>query len=228
MLFKNPIIRYNKIKIELESRGEGMLEDAKRSVGFFCPVCRQAVIVERSAFLLAAGTHAIECPCGKSKIEIETQGEKIKLQVPCLFCEQTHSFQCSTQAFLHEKIMAFSCGPSGLDCCYVGEEGLVFKAMDRLQEVLDALEVQAASEGMFLNATVMQEILEELRDIGQKENGIVCSCGSKNFTLEVGYSSVELCCSNCKGRLKIPAATMSDIEDLCCKTRLTINGIVTD
>ena len=31
-----------------------MIEDAKRSIAFLCPVCRQTVILERTVFQLAA------------------------------------------------------------------------------------------------------------------------------------------------------------------------------
>ena len=31
-----------------------MIEDAKRSIAFLCPVCRKPVIVERTVFQLAA------------------------------------------------------------------------------------------------------------------------------------------------------------------------------
>ena len=42
--------------------------------------------------------------------------------------------------------------------------------------------------------------------------------------MEVRYSSVELVCAKCGGALRVPAATASDIEDLCCKPKLTIRG----
>ena len=76
---------------------------------------------------------------------------------------------------------------------------------------------------MFLNDLVMEEILEELRDIGRRD-GISCTCGSRAWNLKINYSSVELTCARCGAGLKIPAATMSDIEDLCCKPTLTIRG----
>jgi hypothetical protein len=124
---------------------------------------------------------------------------------------------------LHEKTIAFSCGVSGLDCCYVGEKEPVFAAMRRLEETVDLLEAEAASDGMFLNDLVMEEILGELRDIGERE-GISCTCGSKEWSLQVNYSAVEIICTRCGGTLKIPATTLSDIEDLCCKPLLTIRG----
>ncbi len=200
-----------------------MIEDTKRTIAFLCPVCRQPVILERSVFQLAASGSRLPCPCGKSGIDVSLMGDQVRLTVPCLFCEQEHTVSCSTAAFLHEKTLAFSCAKSGLDCCYVGQEEPVFAAMKRLEETLDVLESEAGAQGTFLNDLVMEEILEELRDIGRRR-GISCTCGSKAWKLKVNYSSVELVCAQCGGALKIPAATMSDIEDLCCKPTLTIHG----
>ena len=200
-----------------------MLENAKRTIAFICPVCRQPVILERSAFQLAAAGSRLPCPCGKAGVDVEMMGGQVRLRVPCLFCEQEHTVSCSTTAFLHEKTLAFSWAASGLDCCYVGEEEPVFSAMRRLEETVDVLESEAGAQGTFLNDLVMEEILEELRDIGRR-GGISCSCGCREYKMKINYSSVELFCARCDGALKIPAATMSDIEDLCCKPTLLIRG----
>lgn len=200
-----------------------MVEDAKRSIAFICPVCRQPVILERTAFQLAASGGRLPCPCGKSGVDIALMGHQARLTVPCLFCEREHTVSCSMSAFLKEKALAFSCANSGLDCCYVGEEEPVFAAMRRLEETVDALESEAGAQGTFLNDMVMEEILEELRDIGLRD-GISCTCGCRSWKLKINYSSVELFCAQCDGALKIPAATLSDIEDLCCKPILTIRG----
>jgi len=200
-----------------------MTNDAKRSIAFICPSCRQPVILDRTAFELAASDSRLECPCGHSALRIEMMGSKVRITVPCLFCEKEHTITCSTKAFLHEKTLAFSCASSGLDCCYVGEEEPVFAAMRRLEETVDVLETEAAQSGIFINDVVMEEILAELRDIGQR-GGISCTCGCKEWKMKINYSSVELFCANCEAALKIPAATLSDIDDLCCKNTLTIRG----
>lgn len=200
-----------------------MIEDAKRSIAFLCPVCRQSVILERTVFQLAASGSRLPCPCGKSALTVSLMGDQVRLTVPCLFCEQEHIVSCSTAAFLQEKTLAFSCANSGLDCCYVWEEASVFAAMRRLEETVDVLESEAGAQGTFLNDLVMEEILGELRDIGRR-GGISCTCGCREWKLKINYSSVELFCAQCGGALKLPAATMSDIEDLCCKPTLTIRG----
>lgn len=200
-----------------------MVEDAKRSIAFICPVCRQPVILERTVFQMAAAGGRLSCPCGKSGVDVALLGREARLTVPCLFCEREHTVSCSMSAFLREKALAFSCAASGLDCCYVGEEDAVFAAMKRLEETVDELESEAGAQGTFLNDLVMEEILEELRDIAQR-NGVSCTCGSREWRLKVNYSSVELFCAHCDGALKLPAATQSDLADLCCKPTLTIRG----
>ena len=200
-----------------------MIEEGKRWIGFICPECRQPVILERTVFQLAAGNSRLECPCGKSGIDVELMGNQVKLTVPCLFCDHAHAVACSTSAFLNEKALAFSCANSGLDCCYVGQEEQVFAAMRRLEETVDVMESEAAAQGTFLNDLVMEEILEELRDIARRD-GISCTCGSHRWKMKVNYSSVELFCADCEGALRLPAATISDVEDLCCKPELTIRG----
>ena len=200
-----------------------MQQDTKRYLSYICPRCRQSVIVERDLFSLAASTAHIKCPCGKSELTVDFQPNRVHLTVPCLFCGREHQVSCSTHAFVRERALAFSCAASGLDCCYVGEEASVFAAMRRLEETVDVLESEAGAQGTFLNDLVMEEILGELRDIGRR-GGISCTCGCREWKLKINYSSVELFCAQCGGALKLPAATMSDIEDLCCKPTLTIRG----
>ncbi len=200
-----------------------MIQDTKRYIAFICPECRQPVVLERTVFQLAASGSHLHCPCGKSSIDIQLMGDQVRVTVPCLFCKESHTVACSTQAFLTQKTLAFTCANAGIDCLYVGEEDPVFAALQRLEETVDKLEGESAGEGTFLNDLVMEEVLGELRDIGQR-GGISCTCGCRDWKLKINYSSVELFCGDCGGALKIPAATLNDLEDLCCKPVLTIRG----
>ncbi len=200
-----------------------MLEEAMRTIGFICPTCRQAVIVEQSAFSLAAAPSSIACPCGGSALKIELLPNQMRLRVPCLFCEGEHSMSCSATAFLQEKAVAFACGRSDMDCCYVGERAAVYAAMQRLEETVDVLERDAGKDGVFMNDVVMEEVLGELRDMVARDD-ISCSCGQRSFSMQLRFSAVELSCNACGGVLKIPAATAGDVDDLCCKTHLCIHG----
>ena len=200
-----------------------MVEEAKRTLAYLCPACRQSVAVERSVFQLAASANELPCPCGKSSLRVELMGDRVKLTVPCLFCGKDHTVTCSSHAFLHEKVLAFSCAASGLDCCYVGEEGPVFAALQRLEEAVDKLEEESAQHGAFLDEIVMHEVLSEVKDIAAR-GGVSCACGSREWKLKVNYSSIDLICAQCGAQMRIPAATADDIDDICCKNTILIRG----
>lgn len=202
-----------------------MLEEGKRTLAYICPVCGKAVAVERTAFQLAASENHLPCPCGKSELVVELMGDRCRVRVPCVSCGRDHTVACSTRAFLHEKVLAFSCGVSGLDCLYVGEEGSVFRALNRLEEAVDrmSLGAQAGEESPFLDELVMGEVLGELKEIAAR-GGVSCLCGSEDYSIRVGYSTVELECARCGRTLRLNAATADDIDAICCKTKLVIGG----
>lgn len=200
-----------------------MEQDTKRFLSYICPNCRQSVIVERDLFSLAASTTHIKCPCGKSELTVEFLPNRVRLVVPCQFCGREHEVSCASRSFVREKALAFSCAASGLDCCYVGEEGPVYAATARLEQAMDKLEEESSEHGMFLNEVVMQEVLSEIKDIAQR-GGISCSCGSKQWTFQVNYSSVDLICGSCGAQMRIPAVTADDIDDICCKNTILIRG----
>ena len=200
-----------------------MVQETKRFLSYICPHCMQSVIVERDLFSLAAAPAHIKCPCGKSEMGVEFLPDRVKLTVPCLFCGREHSVFCSSRAFIREKALAFSCAASGLDCCYVGEEGPVYAVTARLEQAVDKLGEDPADSGTFLDEIVMEEILSELKDIAAR-GGVSCSCGSKSWGFNVNFSSVDLICQECGGKYRVPAATVDDIDDLCCKTSILIRG----
>lgn len=200
-----------------------MTQEKTRFLSYICPHCRQSVIVERDVFSLAASTAHIKCPCGHSELQVEFLPQRVRLKVPCLYCGREHEVSCSPHAFLRERALAFSCAASGLDCCYVGEEGPVYAATARLEQAADKVSEDAQEHGVFLDELVMHEVLSEIRDIAARGD-IHCTCGSKDWTFRVNYSSVDLVCKQCGGEMRIPAATADDIDDICCKTKLLIRG----
>lgn len=206
-----------------------MRDEPKRTLAYLCPKCGQSVAVERTVFQLAATANRLPCPCGGSALLVEMEADHVDLTVPCVSCGKDHHVRCSAHAFLHEKALAFSCAATGLDCCYVGEEGPVMQVLGRLEEAAgrlrdrDASREEGEEESPFLNETVMTEVLGELRDIAQRD-GISCACGSHHYQMKVHYSAVELTCADCGACLRLPAATEDDLEDLCSKYTLRIEG----
>lgn len=201
------------------------MPEETRSIGYICPVCGQAVIASRTAFQLCAGDSALPCPCGKSELHFTQMGDRCEITVPCLLCARDHTAVCSNDAMLTQKLLALSCPKSGLGCCYIGEEGPVFRAMEQLEQAVDKLRADDEGErrGAFLNDGVMAEVLAELRDVAQR-GGVTCGCGSTEYGVKVGYAAVDLVCAICGAALRLPAATADDLDALCARYTITIPG----
>lgn len=201
------------------------MPEEMRTIGYICPVCGKAVVVERSAFRLAAGKNILPCPCGKSELLIEQRGDRCEITVPCLFCARDHRTACSYDALLKEKLVALSCSASGLGICHIGESEAVFSAMEELEAAVDKLRLddQMETRGTFLDDVVMGEVLAELKEIAGR-GGIKCGCGAADYGIKVGYSSVDVVCAHCGGVLRINAATADDIDRICCRYTLDIPG----
>lgn len=201
------------------------MPEETRTIGYICPVCGSPVIVQRTAFQLCAGDSVLPCPCGKSELRFTQLGDRCQVTVPCLFCAKDHTAVCSNDALLHQKLLALSCPASGLGCCCIGGEGQVFRAMERLEAAVDKLRLddQTENRGAFLDEVVMGETLAELRDIAAR-GGVRCACGSTDYGVKVGYSSVDLVCARCGAALRLSAATQDDLAALCARDALTIPG----
>ena len=201
------------------------MPEETRSIGYICPVCGQAVIASRTAFQLCAGDSALPCPCGKSELRFTQLGDRCEVTVPCLLCARDHTAVCSNDAMLTQKLLALSCPKSGLGCCYIGEEGPVFRAMEQLEQAVDKLRADDEGErrGAFLNDGVMAEVLAELRDVAQR-GGVTCGCGSTEYGVKVGYAAVDLVCAACGAALRLPAACPDDLDGLCARYTVTIPG----
>lgn len=200
-----------------------MEQDKLRTIGFLCPKCRSSVVVDKDMFTLTAAPVVIPCPCGGSRLIVEYSGRRFKLNAPCAACGQNHTVSCQEEDLRTLRGMAFSCKKTGLDCCYIGEEGVVYDALQRLEQRVDQLEQDQEQKGSFLNEIVMTEVLGELKEIAQR-GGISCACGSKQWRLKLHYAAAEVVCADCGNALRIPAATLDDLDDLCCKQTLLLRG----
>ena len=83
---------------------------------------------------------------------------------------------------------------------------------------------QTDGEETFVDNIIMYEVLSELKDIASRPHGITCACGSEAYGMEIRRSAVDLICRTCGAKMRIPAATDRDLDDLCCHMKLTIPG----
>ncbi len=201
------------------------MQEEMRTFGYLCPECGRTVMGTRSVFALEASNAEVECTCGKSALRVTFDGEKYRVVVPCGICKETHEAVCPPERVL-QGATALACPKTRQFCCFIGPEGTVEKNLRELSILAE--KEQRSREGQeqeaFLDNVIMYEVLSELRDIAARERGITCACGSGRYGMEIRRSAVDLICRDCGAKLRIPAATDRDLDDLCCHLRLVIPG----
>ena len=197
------------------------MEEKRRSFGYICPHCGKAVLGSRTVFALTAAAARIECECGKAEMDIETDGTRFTLSVPCGLCGEQHTAVVEAAALLEGRGVGLACPKTKQICCYAGEEGQVRGSMEEL--AIRAAKERSESPEAFTDNVIMYEVLSELKDIAA-QGGISCTCGSRDYTLQVRRDAVDVTCAACGGKLRIAAATDEDLDRLCCQMTLQIRG----
>lgn len=202
------------------------MEAPMRYFGYICPHCGKSVLEGRTPFALQAAAARISCECGKSELRVELENDRARLYVPCGVCGGEHRAECSAAQLLHGSGIAFACPGTQQLCCYAGEEGRVIRAMQELETVVQKEKSRGEDEDpeAFADSVIMYEALSELKEIAARDGGIGCGCGSARWRMEVRRSSIDLICTDCGAKLRIPAATDEDLDALCCRMKLRIPG----
>lgn len=198
------------------------MNEETRTFGYLCPECGKPVVAARDFFTLAAADAAIACECGGAVLRTSYDGERYRISVPCGLCGGVHTAVCAPERMLRGAT-ALACPKTGQFSCFIGDAGTVERQVKELS-VLAEKERQDDGGSAFLDNVVMYEILSELKDIASRPDGITCRCGSGRWKTQVRRAAVDLICPDCGGRLRIPAATDRDLDDLCCHMKLVIPG----
>jgi len=201
-----------------------MMYEEMRTFGYLCPACGRTVMGTRSILALEASNASVECECGKSALTVTFDGSRYHLSVPCGLCGETHTAVCPPERIL-ENSTALGCASTGQFACFIGSEGVVEKHLRELAILAEKeKQQQDGDEEVFSDTVIMYEVLSELKEIAQRESGITCACGSHRYSMEIRRAAVDLICQDCGAKLRVPAATDRDLDDLCCHMKLVIPG----
>lgn len=197
------------------------MTEQTRAIGYICPSCGKSVYGERTRFALCAAASGLVCECGHSELTAEPMPDHYRVTVPCGLCGGEHRAEIPTEKLLESPGVGLACPEKQQLCCYIGSVPQVQRALRQLEETVR--KQNEAGDGAFVDDVIMYEVLSELRDIAAR-GGISCACGAAGCAMEVHGAAVDLVCPACGGRLRLPAATDEDLDQLCCQMTLTIPG----
>lgn len=199
-----------------------VLEPQNTTVAYRCPHCGAAVYSGINLFMLSADMLKLKCTCGKSDMTLiknQTDDQKIRVTVPCMFCPKPHQFVLSRAMLFDKECFTLPCPYTDLTVCCVGEDNHVRAEMARSElELLKILEENGITDPSVLR---QEEELPpqfptdpQVRDIvlfviGEldAEGKIRCHCRSKeNHTYDVSIEDdgIRVSCAGCGASRLIP------------------------
>ena len=216
-----------------------VLEQKQTHIAYHCPHCGTAVMGYVGEFALAADMLKIKCDCGQSAMTITyTNEKKIRLSVPCLFCESPHHFVVSQELFFGRDIFLLSCPFLGMDVCFVGKPDALQKALNESAKTLNEFfekngmilpaNEQSAAEGEAPNE--LPELPDEdvydvihflVRDL-EADGAIDCPCGTGPYETLLCEGGILVYCEECKAEHFFPVESVSQAEAFLSLDALTL------
>ncbi|MBP3436283.1 MAG: hypothetical protein J6K61_00040 [Clostridia bacterium] len=220
-----------------------ILEQKQAHIAYHCPYCGNAVLGFVGAFALSGDMLKIKCTCGHSELSVTcTKDNKVRLTVPCLFCENPHHFVVSQTVFFGRDVFLLNCPYAGMDVCFIGKPEHLQKELDRSAKELNALYEEMGAVLPIAEESEREEITppqlseeellpdEEVYDIVrflvrelQADAAIDCPCHSGDYDFEMIAGGVRVYCRECGADYLFPANTVSAAQEFlgCDEVKLT-------
>ncbi|MBE6717780.1 MAG: hypothetical protein E7574_00790 [Ruminococcaceae bacterium] len=202
-----------------------VLKPKESIISYRCPHCGTTVMSMVGTFALSGDLIKLKCSCGESELIISyTKDNKIKLSVPCLACENPHTFSINSSTFFEKELLELCCKVLGLPICFVGNKDKVFEAIEKADKELaemmgeysleDIGRMSGRPEGSITDAQVSELVrfmLCEMKD----ENSIVCNCKDNEgeYDFSINENAVEIFCTKCNAKKTFNLSSVQKASD---------------
>ena len=202
-----------------------ILKPKESMISYRCPHCGTNVMSMIGTFALSGDLIKLKCSCGESELVISyTNDNKVRLIVPCLACENPHTFSISTDAFFSRDLLELACKSLGINICFIGNKDNVFEAIKRSDEELAELMGEYSIEDIGRMSGSPQDhisdaqvydlvkfMLCEMKD----ENAISCKCkdGQGEYDFNLTNEGAEVFCTKCGAKKTISIGNVQGAAD---------------
>lgn len=196
-----------------------ILNSRETCIAYRCPYCGSGVKSMVGVFSLSGAMKKLKCDCGASELVItHTNDGKLRITVPCLFCQHEHSFTISSKLFFDKELFIYPCPYSAIDLVFLGTPEAVSEALDKSEQELlkmlkdagiddldtlhgelDNLEEDDHPCDPSIYDTVMF-VIRDLMDSGE----ISCCCDDGDYDVAVSDDHVKVYCKSCGASKDIP------------------------
>lgn len=229
-----------------------ILSSKENAITYRCPRCGGHVMSMMGVFRLSGDMIKLKCQCGNSSLVLTRMpGEKISLEIPCIFCEESHRYVIDRRQLFSRSAFSLTCRVTGLDVCCIGDEESVKKYAEEADEKLDQILKDCGFSSLedYLSKVVTPEIsqndeydedeevlIDESEVIAaadfilaelQEEEAIHCQCehSSGDYAYRYDRGILQCFCRTCDSELEIPLRTGADLRALLEKDELVLEKI---
>lgn len=209
-----------------------VIEQKQTHIAYHCPHCGTAVLGYVGEFALAADMLKLKCACGKSELTVTyTNDKKVRLSVPCLFCDTPHNFVVTQSLFFEKETFLLGCPYMGVDICFMGKPEALQKELDRSAKELNTLfeenglslpanqsdgndedENEDADEELLTDPQVYDIVRFVVSDLSA-EGAVKCPCGIGGYEVEIVSKGVRVYCLECGAERIFPINSVGAAMD---------------
>ena len=197
-----------------------ILNSRETCIAYRCPYCGSGTKSMVGVFTLSGAMKKLKCSCGARELTINhTSDGKLRISVPCLFCNSEHTFAISSKLFFEKELFVYPCPYSAFDLVFIGNEKTVSEALDKSEkELLDLLHQMGLDdldklhgeidsfdddENEQYDPSIYDTVMFVIRDL--IEGGDVsCCCDDGDYDIAVSDDHVKVFCRSCGAAKDIP------------------------
>ena len=203
-----------------------VLKPKETQIAYRCPDCGGAVYGLIGDFIPASGMLRLKCPCGKSRMQVipSPDREKIRFDVPCLFCRQDHRFSVSRQVVFGGRLFLLNCPYTNMDIGFLGSREDIDRALDGQEKELaklaglfgvERLRDLAPEDGepeKPLPDAHVHDIIRFIVKEMEAEGEVTCPCHGGTYETAMTENGILVYCPVCGASHLFPANSVSDAE----------------
>ena len=197
----------------------------RQQIAFRCPSCATATIGFIGRLHSVSDMLRLKCECGEYALEIKGEKDgRVSLNVPCVFCKDTHTFTISGELFSRDIPTMLPCPHSHHDILFIANENdmpaLLERSAGELSLVLSSFEADELSDIQPMEVDDAEAMPDPaiydvlnfvIRDL-EADGKVVCPCKKGPYELRFTDFGAEAVCSSCGASYKFYAMSGASAE----------------
>ncbi len=217
-----------------------ILNSRETCIAYRCPYCISGIKSMVGVFSLSGAMKKLKCSCDASELSIEhTSDSKLRITVPCLFCNSPHTFVISEKLFFEKELFIYTCPHTAMELVFIGTEKAVSEALERseaeLRKLLKELgieDLESLSEDIDQtdeeydpgDPAIYDMVMFVIRDLIENED-VSCCCDEGDYDVAISDDHIKVFCRSCGASKDIPTNSLLTAQAFLEVTHLKLERL---